>query len=124
MMTNNCMLNLENYLIDLSSDNMTVAVHRIGEHISYEAACFAINHLSESALILYMHIMQNAREKDCVLDFGKLLRSAPMSGDLLQQTLAELLLENYLTYTLPDEKYGLITTFEFREYPYDDVLVA
>ena len=117
-------MNLENYLLDPSSDNLTVAVHRIGEHISYEAACYAISHLSESALILYMHIMQNAREKDCVLDFGKLLRSAPMIGDLLQKTLAELLFENYLTYTLPDEKFGFITTFEFREYPYDDVLVA
>lgn len=116
-------MNLENYLINPSSDSMTVAVHRIGEHISYEAACYARNHLSESALILYMHIMQNAREKDCILDFSEVLRSAPMCGDLLLSAIVELLIEGYLD-PLAYEEDNHIPTFEFREYPYDDVLVA
>ena len=124
-MTNyNTVLNLENYIIDPNATDLTVTIHRIGNNISYEAALCAINHLPTDSLILYMHFMQCAQGKDCVLDFGELLRSAPMCGDLLQSAIANLMVEGYLTYTLPEHKFGYITTFEIREYPFEDALTA
>ena len=118
------MLNLKNHLINSNATYMSLAIHRIGNNISYEAALCAINHLPTDSLILYMHFMQCAQGKDCVLDFGELLRSAPMCGDLLQSAIANLMVEGYLTYTLPEHKFGYITTFEIREYPFEDALTA
>ena len=66
-----------------------------------------------------MHCSSN---NGCTLDFGELLRSAPMSGELLEFAAAELLIEGYLTYTIPADDH--IADFEFWEHPDMDILVA
>ena len=118
----NFALNIENYLIDPKATNLTVNVHRTGDAVCYETASATLSHLTVNTMILYLHILQRSHGKDCTLDFGELLRSAPMCGELLESAAAELLIKGYLTFT-PSED-DQITTFEFYEHPDMELFVA
>ena len=118
----NFYLNLENYLIDPNDTELTVNIRRTGDNVCYETACCTLGHLSNNTMILYLHFMQRSHGKGGTLDFGELLRSAPMGGELLQSAVVELLFEGYLTYTISED--GRITSFEFCEHPDMDLFVA